>query len=48
MTYREMGMRPTIALMPSNRDVQKVPMIHKIVLYCIFLSLDRLLTVGVL
>ena len=38
-------MRPTIALMLSDRNVQNAPVIYKTALCCIFLSSDKLLTV---
>jgi len=40
-----MEMRPTIASMSSDSNIQKVPVIHKAALCCIFLSSDRLLIV---
>jgi len=39
-------MRLAIALIPSDGNVQKTPVIYKAALCCIFLSSDRFLTVG--
>jgi len=33
-----MGMRPTMASIPSDREVQKVPVIQRAALHCIFFS----------
>jgi len=40
------GMRPAMALMPSDKDVQKAPVIHRATLHCIFFSLVMFLTIG--
>jgi len=42
-----MGMRPAIASIPLEEDVQKMPVIQKAVLHCIFLSLLIFFTIGV-
>jgi len=39
-------MRSAIVLIPSNRNVQKAPVIHRAALRYILLSLAILLTVG--
>jgi len=36
--YNLIGMKPTIALMPNEEDVQNAPSIHIATLYCILLS----------
>jgi len=40
-----MGMRPAIALMPSEGDVQKAPVIQRAALHCIFFSSLTFLTI---
>ena len=40
-------MRPAIASMPSEGDVQKAPVIQRVALHCIFFSLLAFLTIGV-
>jgi len=37
------GIRPTMALIPSDSDVQKAPIIHRAALCYIFFNLDRFL-----
>ena len=41
------GMRPTMALMPSDRDVRKAPVIYKAAFCYIFFSSVMFLTIGV-
>jgi len=45
--WRVTGIRPAIASMPSEGDVQKAPVIQRAALYCIFLSSLTFLTIGV-
>jgi len=45
--WRVTGMRPAMASMPSEGDVQKAPVIQRAALHCIFLSLLMFLTIGV-
>ena len=33
-----MGVKPTMALIPADSEIQKAPKIHKDTLLCIFLS----------
>jgi len=40
------GMRPAMALMPSDGEVQKAPVIQRAALHCIFFSLVMFLTIG--
>jgi len=40
-----MGMRPAMASMPLDGEVQKVPVIQRAALRCIFLSLLTFLTI---
>jgi len=40
-----MGMRPAMALMPSDSDVKKVLVIYRAAQHCIFLSLDKFLKI---
>ena len=39
-------MRSAIALMPSDEEVQKVSVIQRAVLHCIFFNLVMFLTIG--
>jgi len=39
-------MRPAMALMPLDGDVQKAPVIQRATLHCIFLSLNMFFTIG--
>jgi len=41
-----MGMRPAMALMPLDREVQKAPVIQRAALHCIFFNLVMFLTIG--
>ena len=41
-----MGMRPAMALMPSDGEVQKAPMIQRAALCCIFFSSVMFLMIG--
>ena len=41
-----MGMRPAMALMPLDREVQKTPIIQRAALCCIFFNLVMFLTIG--
>jgi len=41
-----MGMRPAMASMPSDREVQKVPVIQRAALRCIFFSSVMFLMIG--
>jgi len=43
-----MGMRPAIALMPLDGEVQKVPVIQRAALRCIFFNSVMFLTMGTL
>ena len=43
-----MGMRPAIALTPSDGDVQKAPVIHRAALRCIFFNSVMFFTVRAL
>jgi len=42
-----MGMRSVMALMPSNGEIRKVPIIQRAALCCIFFSSVMFLTIGV-
>jgi len=44
--WRVMGMRPAIASMSSEEDVQKAPVIQRAALCCIFLSLLTFFIIG--
>jgi len=41
-----MGIRSTMASMPSKGDVWKISMIQRVVLCCIFFSSDRFFKIG--
>ena len=41
------GTKPAIALIPSDSNVQKAPVIHKAAFCCIFFSSDRFVQVKV-
>ena len=41
-----MGMRPMMASMPSDRKVQKAPVIQRAALCCIFFSLVMFFMIG--
>ena len=41
-----MGMRPAIALMPSDEEVRKAPIIQRAALCCIFFSSVMFLMIG--
>jgi len=41
-----MGMRPTMALMPSDREIWKVPIIQRAALHCIFFNSVIFLMIG--
>jgi len=41
-----MGMRPTMASMPSDGEVRKVPVIQRAALRCIFFNSVMFLTIG--
>jgi len=43
-----MGIRPAIASMPSDGEVQKAPVIQRAVLCCIFFSSVMFFTMGAL
>jgi len=45
--WRVIGMRPAMASMPSEGNVQKALVIQRAALHCIFLSLLTFLTIGV-
>jgi len=42
-----MGMRPAMASIPSDREVQKAPVTQRAALRCIFFSLLMFLIIGV-
>jgi len=42
-----MGMRLAMASMPSDGEVQKVPVIQRTALHCIFFNSVMFLTIGV-
>jgi len=42
-----MGMRPAMASMPSDGEVQKAPIIQRATLRCIFFSSVMFFTIGV-
>jgi len=42
-----MEMRPVMASIPSDSEVQKAPVIQRVALHCIFFSLDMFLMIGV-
>ena len=41
-----MGMRPAMASMPSDGEVQKAPIIQRATLHCIFFSSVMFFTIG--
>jgi len=43
-----MGIRPVMASMSSDGEVQKTPMIQRIALHCIFFNSVMFLTIGML
>ena len=43
-----MGMRPVMALMPSDGEVWKMPVIQRTALCCIFFNSVMFLTIGAL
>jgi len=42
-----MGIRPTMALIPSDEEVQKAPVIQRAALCCIFFNSVMFLVIGV-